>query len=386
MQCVSCGHDRPRAGRCPHCGAPPSPDQSNNSYSSLRGWKDQAQGGGRPNASYPRSNTPSYPRSNTPSYPRSNTPSRPRGMGGPDQSYARRGAPGQSYPNRRGNDYDEYYEGDDERALMVSQGQAGALMPSGVERALPALPSEEEERAMGIRRPAFIPATEERRGKRAGRWRVISGVLSVMLLCVGMCGVSGFLFGTHIFPQLKILLGISRPPALTPAAPNVPAIFLTPGTLATPAPNTKNDPIGPPTMGKTYTNVNSLPVIKNQTSLFLANDTVIVVAKVDGAKSKETVSIKWFQNNEDLTPAFIASKSNCCSQAMSGQPEDVLFQAQFPSIGLGHADLYYNSTLEYTVVFDVVSQAALYTPTPTQTPIKSPTVAPTKAATPTPKK
>src|SRR5579871_6037072 len=160
MQCVSCGHDRPRAGRCPHCGAPPAPDQGNNSYSSLRGWKDQAQGGrSSPNASYPRSNTPSYPRSNT--------PSRPRSMGGPDQSYARRGGAGQSYPNRRGNDYDEYYDIDDDRALMVAQGQAGALMPSGVERALPALPTEEEERAMGIRRPAFIPATEERRGKRA---------------------------------------------------------------------------------------------------------------------------------------------------------------------------------------------------------------------------
>lgn len=376
MQCVSCGHDRPRAGRCPHCGAPPAPDQGNNSYSSLRGWKDQAQGGrSSPNASYPRSNTPSYPRSNT--------PSRPRSMGGPDQSYARRGGAGQSYPNRRGNDYDEYYDIDDDRALMVAQGQAGALMPSGVERALPALPTEEEERAMGIRRPAFIPATEERRGKRAGRWRVISGVLSVMLLCVGMLGVSGFLFATHILPGIESILGIRTPPPVTPPVPTVQAIFLTPGTLATPAPNTNNDPIGPPQMTNEVTYTNNLPVVKTQTSLFVPGDTIIIVAKVQGAKSKDVVSVKWYQNDEDITSDLKGVNANCCAQTMNGQAVVVKFQAQIPSVGLGRTELYYNSTLAYTLIFDVVPQAALYTPTPTQTPInKTPTVSPTA----TPKK
>ncbi len=304
-------------------------------------------------------------------------------MGGPDQSYARRGGAGQSYPNRRGNDYDEYYDIDDDRALMVAQGQAGALMPSGVERALPALPTEEEERAMGIRRPAFIPATEERRGKRAGRWRVISGVLSVMLLCVGMLGVSGFLFATHILPGIESILGIRTPPPVTPPVPTVQAIFLTPGTLATPAPNTNNDPIGPPQMTNEVTYTNNLPVVKTQTSLFVPGDTIIIVAKVQGAKSKDVVSVKWYQNDEDITSDLKGVNANCCAQTMNGQAVVVKFQAQIPSVGLGRTELYYNSTLAYTLIFDVVPQAALYTPTPTQTPInKTPTVSPTA----TPKK
>jgi hypothetical protein len=120
-------------------------------------------------------------------------------------------------------------------------------------------------------------------------------------------------------------------------------------------------PIQTPVMGKSYTNVNSLPVIKNPTSIFLANDTVIVVAKVVGAKAGDTVSVKWFQNGEDLTPAFLTESSHCCSQTMSGQPEDAVFQAQFPGIGSGKVELYYNSTLAYTLDFDIITMQA--TPT-----------------------
>jgi hypothetical protein len=186
--------------------------------------------------------------------------------------------------------------------------------------------------------------------------RVVALLATLLVVIVGATGFWFFTPKSH--PDLN---GGHVTKTATVSAP---VVFLTPGTLVTPGPNNSKDPIGPPTMGKSYTTSNSLPVIKNQTSLFLPNDTVIIVAKVEGAKAKDKVSIKWFQNNEDLTNAFITEESTCCAQTMSGQPEDVLFQAQFPSVGMGRAELYYNTTLAYTLVFDVVPQTALYTPTP----------------------
>ena len=59
--------------------------------------------------------------------------------------------------------------------------------------ALPGMPqTDEEERAFGIRRPVYIPATGERK-RKLGTWRVTSGVLSVMLVCIASCALAGLL-------------------------------------------------------------------------------------------------------------------------------------------------------------------------------------------------
>ena len=407
MQCTSCGRDRPRAGKCPHCGATPTTvSQNNGSYSSLRGWKDQAQGSD-PEASQPPRGRPSRPNPNdsrASSNLRSNTPSRPRqDQGGdewgppsqsygrrddPSQSYARRDDPSQSYarrddPNqsisRRRGEYgnvDEPY-GMDDHALMVPPLGGGALAFPGDERALPALPSEEEERALGIRRPAFIPATEERTGQRAGRWRVLSGVASIMILCVGLCGVAGFFARSNILPTIQSTLGLNTPPGLTPEVAKIPVVYQTPATLATPAPNAQT-PISNIKSSKSASDVNSQLVTGPDAALFIPGDTVYITFKVDGAKANDNVSIKWYINNLDITDSLKKTSADCCSQSITDtKPIDVIFRLiNVPSAGLGKAAVYYNNTLAYTVLFDVVTPAALVTPTvtpPAKTAVPAPT-------------
>src|SRR5262249_10308647 len=138
-----------------------------------RGWREDAQSSGGGSG---RANLDDAPPSRAPnSRPVGNNDSRNRGWGSADGSYSRR--PGDSMPRRtpdsygrrgdprgsyaRPDDYDDY--GMNDRALMPVQGAGGAIMPQLDDRALPALPSEEEERALGIRRPAYIPATEVRK-------------------------------------------------------------------------------------------------------------------------------------------------------------------------------------------------------------------------------
>ena len=71
---------------------------------------------------------------------------------------------------------------------MLPMDPNGPGMGAGVP-ALPGMPqTDEEERAIGIRRPVYIPATGEKRKKKLGTWRVVSGVVSVMLICVASCG------------------------------------------------------------------------------------------------------------------------------------------------------------------------------------------------------
>ncbi len=112
-------------------------------------------------------------------------------------------------------------------------------------------------------------------------------------------------------------------------------------------------PIQTPQMGKEFSTINNLPVIQNQTTHFTVGDDIIVVARVAGTKAGDVVSVKWYQNGTDLTSTFEAENANCCSVTLNGQPVAVEFQAQFPSKGSGKVELYYNSTLAYTLDFDV---------------------------------
>ena len=97
--------------------------------------------------------------------------------------------------NRRGGrqDYDDVDLG---QALVPVHDDLLPMDPSSMGVGVPALPgmpqTDEEERALGIRRPVYIPATGERK-RKLGTWRVTSGVLSVMLVCVASCALAGLL-------------------------------------------------------------------------------------------------------------------------------------------------------------------------------------------------
>ncbi len=389
MQCYNCGRERPRTGDCPYCGAPAQ--NSGSSYSSMRNWRDQASSSGsrnsRPNPNDPRppisrpvdpsrsrgsganwgSPNQSYPRRSDPnqSYPRRNDP---------NQSYPRRGDPNQSYSRR--DSYDDY--GADDRALMVPP-DMGGLMPMD-DRALPALPTEEEERALGIRRPAFIPATDERKGGKPGRWRVISGVLSIMLLCVAACGVSGFLVRQNLIPQLSKLLGISRPSDVPTPNTVIPTPFVSGAPLVTPVP-AAHTPIQSDI--KSYNLIkasqagSNIVTPENPTSLFYLGQYIYVVMNLNSnVKAGDKVSAEWFFNTIDITPDLQKSNPQCCSRtvAATGKELQVYFSLKPTTTGGGSVQIKYNGQLAYTILFYVAASSPA---TPTPLPAK-PTVAPTK--------
>ncbi len=372
MQCPSCGHERPRTGNCPHCGAALAGGKAGNSNpSSLRGWREQA----NPAAGPARPSRPNWddqrPISRPVSRPLGNDPARSRGsganwgsanQGGPNQSYPRRNDPNQSYA-RRGDDYG------DERGLMLAP-DGGAIMPQLDDRALPALPTEEEERALGIRRPAFIPATDERKGKKPGRWRVISGVASIMVLCVAMCGVTGLLAQRNVFPGLSKLLGI-KPPSVSTTGANIPDYYLKGTLLVTPVPTAKT-PIQTPA---SYSNITpgtspSSPVIpKGPTDIYALGSTAFVVMQVnEQAKVGDKIGVHWLLNGQDVTPDLQKTNSNCCfkPETQANTALQVVFELHLVTIGNFQAQIYYNTTLAYTLLFVVVPSNQVPT-TPTAT-------------------
>jgi hypothetical protein len=193
MECDRCGAARPRSGPCPNCGAPPP-----GTYSSMRQWKDQARTGKGPAVGRGSSGkNPAVGRGSGARSRGSGGEWRTGGSGGDwrdggEYGYDDAPPPSRSNPrNRRLNDYDEV---DLERALVPAQGGALAMDPGMGGVALPGLPeTDEAERALGIRRPVYIPAVEGKRKRKLGTWRVVSGVLSVMLVCVASCALAGLL-------------------------------------------------------------------------------------------------------------------------------------------------------------------------------------------------
>jgi hypothetical protein len=400
MRCTNCGQDRPSSGNCPNCGAP---TPSGASFSSLRGWRDQA---GSPNGSRVSRPNPDdqRPASRTQGSGRSGTNwdaqngSSPRRGGDPNQSMPRRGGdPNGSYGRRdasyprpsqtpsrpnnqsfpRRDDYDDYGQADD-RALMVPPSMS-AMLPATDDRALPALPSEEEERALGIRRPAFIPATDERKGAKPGRWRVISGVLSIMVLCVSMCGVTGVLAKNNVIPWLSKLLGFSPPSN----ASSVPAFVLPPqylnnSQLVTPTPGAKTpiQNIGTYRFTKTSPGTDTVTP-QDPSAVFAVNEpTYIVMDLGTTVKAGDTISVEWFfgqsadpTQQADITPATEQFNPQCCSDAVpsTGRGLQVVFKIVPPTTGFGHGIISYNKSPAYTVLFADVPPNELNTPTPSPT-------------------
>jgi hypothetical protein len=378
MICKRCGQERPPVGRCPNCGAPAS--QAIPRYDD--GGLPPSGRVSRPQTSRPVGDDPSRSRVSRPNWddPRSGS-----GRGDPGQSYARgpgqsygrdsgrsyggRGGPGQSYA--RGG-YDDY----DDRGLMVSPG-AGGLMPAMDDAALPALPTEDEERALGIRRPAFIPATEERKGAKPTGIRVVSGALTIMLLCAGMLGVSGFLVTHNLAPSFTQLFHIGSPPNIKSAGFTLPPGYLGATPLVTPGPTTTPIKSVQAYGFVTQQTSNAVPKPENPANVFALGSTVYIVGDTtSNVKHGDIFSIHWFYNNIDITDSIQKLKKDCCSIAVTQDDQEVelLFQLTSSITGLYKGEVMYNGKLAYTVLFAVATQSQLATPT----------AAPTKSGTPAP--
>lgn len=391
MECEQCGARRPRTGPCPECGAP-----APGTYSSMRQWKDQSRTGKGPAVGGGRGSGADWGGSGS-----SGAGGRGRGSGtgwragrqddewdggerGYDDYEDNRPASRSGGRNRR--PAADYEEVDLERALVPAYG--GDMMPSGQGGVgLPMTPgmpaSDEEERALGIRRPVYIPATGDRRKRKLGSWRVISGVASVMLVCVASCGLAGVFAHNQITGFFKGPVGIHSPTAVV----NLAGVPATP--VATPGPN------------KTVTHVVTAQGVDsglnalNPTSHFLVGQNVYVVVSVRGIPKgqQHTVSIVWYLDGNDIQLA----DSSKLKQPVSGD-SNIFFALNFTSPGTGMARVYFDRPnpdpngnsdtdpyLGATIKFGVLMPQPTATPgSPSGTPGKTPSPNKTPGTTPSP--
>jgi len=284
-----------------------------------------------------------------------------------------------SSPSSPGYGDDGYQEIGPDRALAPS---ADDLMPLDPQAGLPALPvgplTEEEERALGIRRPVYIPATDEKRKRRLSSWRVVSGVLSVMLVCAASCAGAGLLGQKQI---AKLFIGPIKTitQKQTYNYPNIPATpVATPGLAA----KYVKAPVTAPGIDKQGAAVNS-------TSIFSVGTTIWVVGNVQGVadNTSHTVSVQWFLNGIDIQAPGVKTFTRT-SWPTSGVRYK--FSINFPQPGQGAARIYWDSpndtgtspndpNLAQTIYFGVYPKGV----TPTPTPVPTSTPAPTKTPSPT---
>ncbi|HEU5348406.1 MAG TPA: hypothetical protein VFU63_07315 [Ktedonobacterales bacterium] len=229
--------------------------------------------------------------------------------------------------NRRPpNDYDEV---DLDRAMVPARNDM--MMPVDGSAGLPAIPglpqTDEEERAIGMRRPAYIPATNEKRKRKLSSWRVISGVLSVMLACILSCAAAGILGRDKIQAIIGNPVTISQTP-LTVDLKDVP---VTP--VATPGPQAK---LLSQVVTARARQSNCAPV--DPTSLFHVNDAVWVFVILKQAAPGHTISVRWFANETDVNPP----STDKTSLALGNNNAGACFSLQYPSAGTGMVKIYWD--------------------------------------------
>ncbi|MFI5276099.1 MAG: hypothetical protein ACHQ1E_02420 [Ktedonobacterales bacterium] len=198
------------------------------------------------------------------------------------------GAPGQPSGHYTS---DEYGGVDPSRALA----QYNEVMPpsaeGGLMTGLPGFPqTDEEERAIGMRRPAYIPATEPKRKKKLSSGRVMSGVLSILLVTVGVCGGLGFLGQQRLADMLKGPLGIRL------ASPTVDLSQVPVTPVSTPGPSAKVI-----TSAVTAQGIDNKYNPVDVTSYFKVNSTVYVVVNIVGASQtgSNILTCRWFLDGID---------------------------------------------------------------------------------------
>jgi hypothetical protein len=229
---------------------------------------------------------------------------------------------------RPAQNYQDYEEVDLERALVPNYGDLMPMSQSMRSVAIPGMPAtDDEERALGIRRPVYIPASGERGKRKLGTWRVVSGVASIMLVCIASCGLAGIIGRDHLGflsgPAIGVQATASYPTFSVPKTPQP-----TQGPQAKYVQNVT-----------TATAVDSNYVPINTTSHFLVNADVYVVASVRNltAGKSHTLSIHWFLDRQDLQ----LTASSALTKTIT-KDSNVYFSLRYPTAGLGSAKLYFD--------------------------------------------
>ena len=283
---------------------------------------------------------------------------------------------GYDTPRSRGRQRGDYEEMDLGRALVPSANQ---IMPMPQGAGLPAMPghpeTEEDERAQGIRRPAYIPVTSGKPKRKIRTWRVVSGVLSVMLVCIAACGATAFFGKDRLFGILPPII-VTR---LTPQVYDFSQVPVTP--VSTPGPAAKYI-VNVVTARSVDSNFAPIDI----TSHFPVNSQVHLVIQVRNMTAGEshTVSVHWYVNGIDTQVTRGPGKTDVVVKDNS----NVHLALVYPTTGVGMAKIYWDRpandksdsssdpSLAQTIYFAVEQP----TPTPNTkaTPAASPTGSPSR--------
>lgn len=381
MECDRCGARRPRTGPCPQCGAP-----APGTFSSLRQWRDQPRTGQDPASGRGASGRGGSGAGWGAGSSGSGMRQRGSGAGwrgGDDWGDDAYDEPPMSRSARRRRIEPEYDEVELGQALVPVQNDMLPMDASGLAPGLPGMPAtEEEERALGIRRPVYIPAVEGKRKRKLGTWRVVSGVLSVMLVCAASCGLAGLLGKNQIAAWTHGLVGTRITP-VTFSTANVP---VTPVATAGPASTHVKNVV-------TATAVANDGRAINPTSHFLTQKPVYLVGLVTGIPKGEqhTVSVRWF-----LQGVYLPVDATNSAVTVT-KDSRVRFSLNIPTPGLGMAKIYYDRpandvgdsptdpSLAQTIYFAVEAPTPTANPNTTPTKPASPTGSPSGSPTASPK-
>lgn len=346
MECDQCGAPRPRTGRCPECGAPPpraAGGSPGGSRSSMRNWR-QSSG--------------------------DDWGQRDPGGSGRGSRQGRGGAADAWDSGSRGRRRGGYEEEDLGRALVPQAPNQGMMsIPEQGAAMIPASAAEldDVDRAMGVRRPVYIPAIGDKPKVKPRTWRVLSGVLSVLLMCVASCAAAGVLGHSavqRLFPspvkalQTPVTIDYSAVPA-TPVA--------TAGTAGTYIRNV---------VTSTAHDAGDSPV--GITSHFLIGQAVNVVLTVRGVPKGQhhTVTVHWFLQGNDL---HLENVAGMITSVDISQDQNAYFVVNYPVAGVGTAKIYWdlpkgdNGDAPNDPHLAATISFGIYQPTPTAPSSKTPT-------------
>jgi hypothetical protein len=233
---------------------------------------------------------------------------------------------------------------------MGSSPNLPATIEPGQRAGFPMLPDEElvSRLAPGRKPPAFIPASHARRPYRLSRYRIVSGIVSLVLVVMAVGGAAGF-FAVHsgLFAKMFGTNKTLAPFNFEFPQPTSPALSGTP--QPTPGDANAIKVVVKVTTAKNYTNTYD-PV--NVTSSFKVGDTVNVLWQVRNAKANDVISIKWYQDGSPITN--IDQKNTQEAIAKDGGWNGV-FGLAYPCASTGTAELYYNGTLAWTIQFVITN-------------------------------
>ncbi len=196
---------------------------------------------------------------------------------------------------------------------------------------IPGFPqTDEEERAIGMRRPAYIPATEEKRKRKLSSWRVISGVLSIMVVCVASCAGVGFVGQQKIASLLPGPISkIFNPPAV-----DISQVPTTP--VSTPGPAAKNI-----TSLITARNVDASYNASDVTSYFVVKSTVYAVMTIVGVSQNQPnkLSCDWYLNDLNFN---LNTGTSYTVQPTKATNYHAICSLPYNQIGVGMVRVYWN--------------------------------------------